>query len=202
MKNVKKYSLALLTAVVTFILSSCELTPEMTEVQPTRSTQQVTGAVGIAGLPSLSFPISMDRVKLYFTRSSSLTGTLTIRITNANGSIVLGSTTVLGNSIINDSWNTFYFSAMTLSSGEKYRIEVIRSNPHNYLNDHIAWRSSNGNVYTKGASNFSSNDMTFITYSDGYVDQQQLVNNYGWAIGNSFAVWQEFVPSKIWVVQP
>lgn len=203
MKNVKNPQVtSTLIVGVIFMFYSCQITPELTDVTQTVQSKQTSNAIVGVGFPGNSFPISMDRVTLYFIKSASTSGTVTIRITNGTGSVVLASKTVLANSIVHDSWSTFYFPAVILNSGEKYRMDVIRSNVHNYVNDHISWRSSSTNVYTKGGSNFSTNDMSFITYSDGYVDQQQTIRNYGWAISNNYAIWQEFVPSKIWIIQP
>jgi hypothetical protein len=118
---------------------------------------------------------------------------------------VLASTTVSGASLVKGDRvkNTFYFPAVTLTSGQKYRISVIRSNPHNYVSDYLYWASSSFGVdaYPKGTNNFNDVfDFAFVTYSDGYTDQQQTTKNYGFAVGNTSSLWQEFVPSKIWIV--
>jgi hypothetical protein len=137
--------------------------------------------------------------------SNTLSGTVTMQITTVSGTLV-ASTTMNGSSIVKgNTWNTFYFPNLTLSSGTKYRINMIRSNAHNYVNDYFYWRTSSGgnDAYPKGVNNVYPSwtlDYAFITYSDGYLDQQQTSHNYGFAIGNTYYAWQEFVPQKIWIV--
>jgi hypothetical protein len=60
-------------------------------------------------------------------------------------------------------------------------------------------------AYTRGTCYFHNSvpfDLSFVTYSDGYIDQQQNSSVYGFAIGNTYGAWQEFAPSKIWIIQP
>jgi hypothetical protein len=190
------------------LLFSCNLSSNMEEVQP-KAEKMALYPGGIGG-PIFSHAISFHRVDIFTSTSDAISGTVTMEIRNADGSVVYGSRTVFANNLVKGHMkkNTFVFSpALTLNSGQKYRIYFIRSNPHNYLNDHIAWRSSNGgtDVYPKGTCYFHNSvpfDLSFVTYSDGYVDQQQTSSVYGFAIGNTYAAWQEFVPSKIWVIQP
>jgi hypothetical protein len=194
-----------------FLLFSCEMSPDVEEVRSLKAekiggeaSQALIGPVG----PIIGFPISFHRVDLFTVTSNNVSGTVTVEIRNADGSVVLGSTTVPGSSILkgNSIKNTFTFSpALTLTSGQKYRIYITRSNQHNYMNDHIAWRTCSGGVdgYPKGVMNYSPNwllDYSFITFSDGNVDQQQTATNYGFAFSNTGYLWQEFVPSKIWIV--
>ena len=186
---------------------SCSLSPDVqelnrAEVQPAESTS--LSKIGGGGL---SFPITLHRVDLYTTSSASVSGTVTVQIRNADGSVVIGSITVSGSSLVKGHMvkNSFYFPSLSLNSGQKYRIYLTRSNPHNYLTDHISWRTSSGgtNPYPAGIMNYSYSwelDYAFATYSDGYLDQKQLSTNYGFAVGNNSWLWQEFVPQKIWVI--
>jgi hypothetical protein len=196
-----------LLAGVVFLTFSCNMNPEAVEPVSTTTAGKSANALFAPGIPGLSFPISMNRVDLYTFVSNTATGTVTVRITSADGSVVLGSSTVACSSLLKqDAKNTFFFTPMTLNSGTKYRIDMTRSNPQTSL-DQVGWRSSNGSadLYPKGQSYFSNNfpfDMAFATYSDGYLDQQQTSRAYGFAILNNNVVWQEFVPSKIWIVAP
>lgn len=203
--NSSRAMVAVLLTILVFLAASCDLNSNLDEIQP-KSSSLAAGT--IKGFPVFSFPISLSRVDLFTVTGDNLTGTVTVEIRNADGSVVIGSTTVPASSIIkgNSVRNTFTFSpALTLSSGLKYRIYLTRSNPHNYLTDHIAWRTSSGGVdaYAPGVMNYSPSwilDYAFVTYSDGYVDQQQTSTNYGFAVSNTSYLWQEFVPQKIWII--
>jgi hypothetical protein len=203
MKKLKNFlGLTGLMFCTAFLMESCDMNPGFVEKQASAEADVTTNA--LIG-PGLSYPISMNKVDLFTHASTTLTGTVTVQITSGDGSVVIGSTTVPGSSILKGNVkNTFYFPNMTLSSGQKYRINVKRSTPHNHVNDYIYWRSSSFNVdaYTKGVTNFhpTVTDFAFTTYSDGYTDQKQSLNNYGFAVNNSYFFWQEFVPSKIWVI--
>jgi hypothetical protein len=166
-----------------------------------------TSAFGGPGGPVFSYPVSFHRVDLYTHASTTVTGTVTVQIRNADGSAVIGTTTVSGSSLLkgNSVKNSFYFyPTLTLNSGEKYRIYLTRSNTHNHMNDFVYWRSSSGNTnpYPQGNMNYPAwnADYAFITYSGGYTDQKQLSTNYGFAVGNNSWLWQEFVPQYIWVI--
>lgn len=199
-------SLLLSLGMVTLLLS-CNMNSNPEEVQPRSS---VANKESVVGGPIFSLPVAFHRVDIITSSSSTISGTVTMQIRNADGTVVVGSSTVSGNSLLRGHMlrNTFLFSpALTLNSGQKYRIYLTRSNPHNYINDHIAWRCSSGgtNPYTSGVPSVYPGwqlDFTFVTYSGGYVDQQQLQPNYGFSIGNNGYYWQEFVPQYIWIVQP
>ena len=213
MKKIKNLmSTPVLIGCACFVLISCSMNRELVEKQAS-SCSTVDKSANSLG-PLFPFSITMNRVDLFLQRSASLTGTVTVQITSDDGTVVIGSTTVAGSSIIsgvNYSKNSFYFPNLNLGSGTKYRIKVLRSNPHNYLNDYLYWAAHEGfidhiDAYPKGDSNASSPsepvDFAFISYSDGYTDQTQSTINYGYAINNSgYFFTQEFVPSKIWVIQ-
>lgn len=166
----------------------------------------------ITGGPLFSSPITIGRIDIFTVTSNTVSGTVTMQIRNADGSAILGTSVVSGANLIkgNSIRNTFTFSpAVSLNSNQKYRIYVTRSNPHNYLSDYVAWRTSSSgvNAYTPGVPDVFVNsgwvlDYSFVTYSDGFVDQQQTSTNYGFAIFDTTYRWQEFVPQKIWVIQP
>lgn len=189
------------------LLLSCDLNSGLDEIRAPRLEKSPDVAAFKPG-PVLSFPISLNRVDLFTVASTSLSGVVTVQIRNADGTVILGSTTVSGSSIIkgNSVKNTFWFyPALTLNSGEKYRIYLTRSNVHNASSDYLYWRTCSGGVdgYPKGVMNYSPAwllDYSFVTYSDGYADQQQTSTNYGFAVSNTSYLWQEFVPSKIWVI--
>ena len=202
--NTIKSQLAILCMVLA--LSSCNLSANLEEARPVSAKQ--ADASAMAAGPGFSYPISLHRVDIFTTTSSTLTGTVTMQIRSADGSVILGTSVVNGSNIVKGHMvkNTFLFSPnLSLNSGQKYRIYLTRSNPHNYMNDHITWRTSSGgnDAYPKGVPSVYPAwvlDFAFVTYSDGYTDQQQLSANYGFAIGNNGYRWQEFVPSKIWVI--
>jgi hypothetical protein len=186
---------------------SCSMDPGTEDLRKSESPVKSEAPATASRLgPGISFPISFHRVDLWMNASDIVTGTLTVQITNADGSVVIGSTTVSGNSILKGGIkkNSFYFPPLTLNSGEKYRISVQRSVSHTPSNA-IYWRTSSGgtNPYTPGVPSVYpgwSLDFAFVTYSDGYVDQQQNSYNYGFAIASTYARWQEFVPQYIWVI--
>lgn len=193
---------------VVFLAFACNINPELAEedsrsTSSTRTDKSLSASLG----PVSSFPISLNRVDLFTMTSSMLTGAVTVQITNGDGTVVIGSTTVAASSLAkNSNWNTFAFSPMTLSSGVKYRINVKRSSPHNPSSDYIYWRSTHGDVdvYPQGVSDVHFNkpfDYSFVTYSDGHIDQQQTIHPYGFSISGS-DTWQEFVPEKILVNLP
>jgi hypothetical protein len=201
----------LLIVSVILMVASCSINPDLNiEEQKIEREQNGSAAIKGPGGSIFSFPVSFNRVDLFTVTGDNLTGTITVQIRNGDGSVVIGSTTVPASSIIkvNSKRNTFIFSpALTLSSGQKYRIYLTRSNPHNFVNDHMAWRTSSGgtDVYAKGVTNYHPGwilDYSFVTYSGGYVDQQQTITNYGFIVGNNSYLWQEFVPQHILVVQP
>lgn len=206
MKKLKYPFLQCLVFGAAFLMYSCDADHEAT-VEPVKA-EKISGADSRIPGPVFSFPISLNRVDLFTVSSAAVSGTVTVEIRNADGSAILGTTTVSGSSLVkgNNKKNTFWFSpALTLSSGQKYRIYLTRSNSHNHVNDNLYWRTCSGGVdgYPKGIMNYSPGwllDYSFVTYSDGYVDQQQTSMNYGFAVSNTSYMWQEFVPSKIWVI--
>jgi hypothetical protein len=200
--NIKALLPILVTGLVMF---SCNVSSNLEDIQP---SSQKASQESIIGGPVFSFPISFNRVDIITTTSDAISGTITMEIRNADGSAVLGSTTVLANNLVKGHMkrNSFYF-ALTLNSGQKYRIYLTRSGTHNASTDYFAWRTSSGgtNPYPNGVPSVYpgwSLDFSFVTFSDGYVDQQQLSANYGFSIYNNGYRWQEFVPQKIWVVEP
>lgn len=206
MKKLKYPFLKGLIFSAVFLMFSCDADREAGEVQPVKA-KRIPEESAALKLPGLSFPIMLNRVDLFLDASTSVSGTVTVQIRNADGSSIIGSTTVSGSSLIKgtNKKNTFWLPNLTLNSGEKYRIYLIRSNTHSYPNNAIFWKTCSGGVdgYPKGVMNYSPAwllDYAFVTYSDGYVDQQQLSTNYGFAVGNNDYLWQEFVPSKIWVI--
>lgn len=200
----------LLLSFIVLLMLSCSTDTDFDEVQASRSEAVARESTNALIGPIFSLPITFHRVDLFTSTGNNLTGTITVQIRNADGTVIIGSTTVPASSIIKGNMirNAFvFYPALTLSSGQKYRIYLIRSNPHNYLTDHIAWRTSSGGVdaYPKGVPNVFPSwvlDYSFVTYSNGYVDQQQTQTNYGFAVGNTSYLWQEFVPQYIWVVHP
>lgn len=206
-----KRSLALvlrsaMIVVAVLITASCSLNPGVEEIRATKvpSAGESPSLAGGGG-PGVSFPISFHRVDLFVDGSASTTGTITVQIRNADGSVVIGSTTVPASSLNLTAWarNTFLFSpALTLNSGEKYRIYVTRSNPHNG-SDHLTWRFNTANAYAPGGCSVNpgwAGDFGFATYSNGYLDQRNLTVNYGFGLSPTYFRWQEFVPQYIWVI--
>jgi hypothetical protein len=210
MKTKKNLTLHGLLLAFVFVVTSCNINSEFDEVKPVPADKKA-GVSGVIG-PILSFPVSVGRIDLFTVTGDYVSGTVTVQIRNADGTVVLGTSVVSGANLLkgNSIRNTFTFApAVTLNSRQKYRIYVTRSNPHNFMTDHVSWRtcSSGVNAYTPGVPDVFVNsgwvlDYSFVTFSDGYVDQQQTSTNYGFAISNTSYRWQEFVPQKIWVVQP
>lgn len=185
------------------LLMSCSGNPEFVE-KPVTSNPNAT--VTNTSLQTFGFPLVMNRVDLLLWRTpfKAVTGTVTVQITNSTGTVLIGSTTVLANTIpvygSNLNRTPFYFPNLGLESNLKYRIRVKLSN----ANDDISWIAhrynlDNVDVYPKGKSNFGNDDFVFLSYSDGYQDQQQLLGSFSYLLGTSDNFWQEFVPSKIWV---
>jgi hypothetical protein len=190
-----------------FLLTiSCNITPEMAE--PVSTASMPDKSVGNFPGPVFSVPITLDRVKIFTSGSNTVTGNVIVEIANSNGSVVLGSAALPGSSMTGSGqWRTFYFAPITLMSGTKYRLQVRRTDEPDYTNNFMHWGASDGSIdaYPKGGTSITGThppyDMAFITYSGGYVDQQQTAHTHFWGIGK-YVSWQEFVPEKIWVIQP
>jgi len=209
MKTKKPLFFLWLVAAVMLAIISCDINSDFEEVKPLPNKKAETS---LAANPiKISFPITVGRIDIYTVTSDNVSGTVTMEIRTADGSAILGTSVVSGVNLLkgNSIRNTFLFSpAVNLNSNQKYRIYVTRSNPHS-LSDNVAWRtcSSGVNGYLPGVPDVFINsgwvlDYSFVTYSDGYVDQQQTSTNYGFAIANNGYRWQEFVPKKIWIVAP
>jgi hypothetical protein len=188
----------------TFLMMfSCNINPGFEEVKTSRIEPLDDRSLILKGPVFLTSTSSLDRVDLITHVGSSLTGTVTVEIRNADGSVVIGSTTVPAGSILTGmTTNTFLFSpALVLNADEKYRIYVTRSDVHNYSgNNYIFWRTSSGGVdaYPAGINDVHPSwtlDYAFTTYNGGIVDQQQTLATYGFFVGSGFYRWQEFVPS-------
>jgi hypothetical protein len=192
---------------VLFLALSCSMDPGVEDLKGTESQKLENESSATNFHPGISLPVSFNRVDLFMSVSTFVSGTVTVQIRNADGSVVVGSTTVFASSLLKDGIkrNTFTFSpALTLNSGEKYRIYVTRSFPHSSTNS-VTWRTSSGGTdpYTKGVPSVYpalSLDFAFVTYSNGYTDQQQTSTNYGFFIPSNNYRWQEFVPQYIWIV--
>lgn len=201
--NIKILKNSLIIAIV-FLTFSCNHTPELVEPLPTASTNDRLGDT--FGRPVLSLPVTLDRVKIFTHSGLMVSGVVTVEIASGDGSVILGSSVLPGSSMIGDKWTTFYFAPLTLMAGTKYRIQVKRSSEPINIHDAISWGASDGSIdaYPEGETSISGTypyDMAFITYSDGYVDQQQTAHTHFWGI-SKLVHWQEFVPEKIWVIQP
>gem|GEM_PF-4172688 len=197
---------------VSIMMTSCSLNSTFDEVKPAQVENSASSKIIVGPPIKISYPITVGRIDLFIDASNYVSGTVTVQIRSADGSTVLGSTTVSGASLLKGNMvrNTFLFSpAVSLSSNQKYRIYLTRSSPHNYMSDYLYWRTSSSGVdaYTRGVPDVFINsgwvlDYAFVTYSDGFVDQQQTSTNYGFFVSNDLYRWQEFVPQKIWVAQP
>jgi hypothetical protein len=190
---------------IVLLTLSCNITPEMEEPVPTPVADRSVGTFGGPVFPTF---MTLDRVKIFTSGSNVVTGTVTVEIATSDGSVVLGSSVLPGSSMTGlGKWRTFYFAPITLVAGTKYRLQVKRSDEPNYGNNFMHWGASDGSVdaYPQGGTSITGthppNDLAFITYSSGYVDQQQTAYRYFWGIGQHTS-WQEFVPEKIWVIHP
>lgn len=199
--------LLMLAILSSLILASCGVSPNETTLtsgsSPTLNSESVLnkGDSVISAYPL--YAVVFDRLRLYLSVGSYTSGTITVEIRNSNGSTVLASSVRNASSLyIGNGWNTFRFTTVYLNPLEKYRIYVTRSDGHNYnAGNYIFWRTSSGgnNAYPQGINDVYPSwnlDYAFITYSSGYVDQQQLNGNYGFAVANSYYRWQEFVPDR------
>jgi hypothetical protein len=187
--------------VMAMIVLGCN--PEFEEIKPSRIQTLDSRSPITRGPVFLTSATSLDRVDLITHVGTNLTGTVTVDIRNADGSVVIGSTTVPALSITTGlATNTFLFSpALTLNAGDKYRIYLTRSDAHNYgANNYIFWRTSSGGVdaYPAGVNDVHpawTLDYAFKTYNGTVVDQQQNLATYGFFVSSGFYRWQEFVPA-------
>lgn len=178
----------------------CSVQPALDDVQaPAVPRAPQTGAITPV-LSVLPTNVTLDRIDLYLEKGTATTGTITVEVRNAANTTVLGAATVTASSLVaGGAWRTFNFApTLILTRTQVYRINLIRSNPHNYgANDYIFWRTSSGGVdaYPDGISNYYPSwilDYAFKTYNGTAIDQQQTSTNYGFAVGNTSALWQEF----------
>lgn len=202
-RNFLKLKTGIMLVITVFIVQSC-MDTNLEDVEKNR-IDKITDK--ISRLPKgpilLASTASLDRVDLITNVGTSLTGTVTVEIRNADGSVTIGSTTVAASSMTTGlATNTFLFSpALTLNATEKYRIYLTRSDAHNYsANNYIFWRTSSGGVdaYPAGINDVHPSwtlDYAFTTYNGGFADQQQSLATYGFFVSSGFYRWQEFVPS-------
>jgi hypothetical protein len=145
--------------------------------------------------------VSQRYIALNFDKGASTTGTVTVQIRNADGSVVIAQNIVSASGLPNgNAWVTFKLAA-SLYRDQPYRIYVTRSDAHNYAaNNYIFWRCSSGGVdaYPDGVNDVYPSwklDYAFRTYNAIIgLDQHQDLINYGFFTSNTFYRWQEFVP--------
>jgi hypothetical protein len=145
--------------------------------------------------------VSLRYIALNLDKGVSTTGTATVQIRNADGSVVIAQNVVHASGLPNgNSWATFKIAA-SLYRDQTYRIYFIRSDAHNYpANNYIFWRTSSGgvNAYPDGVNDVYPSwtlDYAFRTYSAlSGLDQHQDLTNYGFFTANTLYRWQEFVP--------
>jgi hypothetical protein len=200
----KKYFAAMMMAGLV-ALSSC-VQPMMNQQEILKTDDSVQEVLISKDQIEFSpvFGVEFNTLKLYFSRGSGVTGTITVEIRTADGSQVITSSTRTASSLASSSgWNTFYFNTVYLTPLNKYRINVFRSDAHNNLTGNtIFWHSSSGttNPYPQGINDVYPGwnlDYSFISYSSGYTDQSQTLTSYGFAVGNTVSRWQEFVPDRV-----
>jgi len=190
----------LVFAFVFFVMSSCDMNPSVTDVASKVKTESSLDIKAMPSAFSLPAAVGLDKVELYLDKGTATTGKVYVEIRDGAGTL-LGSTSVAASSVITGSaWNTFTFpSPVTLTRGQKYRLHILRSDPHNYAtNNYIFWRTSSGGVdaYPNGINDVYPSwtlDYAFKTYVQGGLDQQQTSTNYGFFVGNIDSRWQEFL---------
>lgn len=204
-KNLWSYAVSLLVAGLVAVLPSCNIAPS-----PDDDSQMNVGLKSGGGVSMFSLPatVSLDKVELYLSTGSALTGNVTVEVREDNGTSVVGSVTVLANSlIIGNAWNTFVFpSALTLNRDSTYRIYITRSDAHNYgTNNYIFWRcspASSPNPYPAGINDVFPSwniDYAFKTFTEGALDQQQTITGYAFFCGqllSSLATIQSRLPKS------
>jgi len=195
------WMLAFVVFVLTFfVLSSCELTPSLVDSGAPLLKNEPIAKLNTNSVFLLPATVRLDKVDLYLDKGASTTGKVSVQIKDATGTVI-GGTVVAASSILTGSgWNTFAFATpLTLSRGQKYRIHILRSDAHNYAaGNYIFWRTSSGGVdaYPDGINDVYPSwtlDYAFKTYTEGGLDQQQTLTNYGFAVGNIDSRWQEFL---------
>jgi hypothetical protein len=145
--------------------------------------------------------VLLRHITLNLDKGVSTTGTVTVQIRNADGSLVLAQRVVAASGLPNgNAWVAFKVAA-SLYRDQTYRIYLTRSDAHNYsANNYIFWRCSSGgvNAYPDGINDVYPSwnlDYAFRTYNSIIgLDQQQNLINYGFFTSNSLYRWQEFVP--------
>lgn len=191
----------ILSWALALFLTSCNLNPNLEDVTVTKNDLTIRDLPVLAPLPLVSTFV-LDKVDLYLTKGSAMTGTATVEIRNGDGSVILATATVSAASLATGSaWNTFHLShSISVTPGIKYRIYLTRSDDHNYAaGNYMFWRTSSGGVdaYPNGINDVSPGwtlDYAFRTYSSGTLDQQQTSTNYAFFTSNNIYRWQEFVP--------
>jgi hypothetical protein len=182
------------------LMWSCDINPSLQEVSQPKGNLAPVDSKVLSSTSLLPSTVSLDKVDLYLDMGSSTTGNVLVKILDSQTSAIVGTAKVPASSFaIGGSWKTFTFTpALSLIGGNKYKIHIIRSDAHNYrAGNYIFWRTSSSGVdaYPDGINNVYPSwilDYAFKTYTQGTIDQQQTLTNYGFAIGNTATSWQEF----------
>jgi hypothetical protein len=176
------------------LLWSCNINPSLQEVTQPKGNLAVADTKLVSSASLLPGTVSLDKVDLSFDVGYRVTGSLLVEIRDSQTNAVVGSVNVPVSSLaIGRFWNTFTFSpALSLVRGNKYQIQIIRSDNHDFFaNNYIFWRSSLIDAYPDGGP-LGQMDFAFKTYTNGGIDQQQTLINYGSGLGNRSAFSQEF----------
>jgi hypothetical protein len=190
------WPMRLVSFCLALLMWSCHINPSLQEVSQSKVNLSTVDSKALSSVSLLPTTVSLDKVDLYLDKGAPATGSVLVEIRDSQTNTLVGSTNVpVGSIAIDRAWNTFVFTpALSLISGKKYQIHIIRSDEHNNsTGNYIFWRSSSIGVdaYPDGGP-LGELDYAFKTYINGGLDQQQLSINYGSAIGNTRTAWQEF----------
>jgi hypothetical protein len=199
----RKWQAFLVNFSIALLVFSCSINPGLEEVSkaPIADDARVKDlkiASNAFLLPSI---VRLDKVELYLDKGAATTGKVRVEIRHSVTGVLAGSVTVAASTLAaGGSWKTFTFaSPLALNRTEKYKLHIIRSGVHNYpAGNYIFWRTSSGGVdaYPNGINDVHPSwtlDYAFKTYTEGGLDQQQLLTTYGFAVGDTDSRWQEFV---------
>ncbi|MCD9016569.1 hypothetical protein [Parachryseolinea silvisoli] len=145
--------------------------------------------------------LNFRRLDLYLEKGPAATGFILVVVRSVPYHYRVDSVAVPVSSLsAGSSWNSFVLSGRKIRKGEKYKIYVTRSSPHNIATgDYIAWRCSPNNrvdAYPPGLSDVNPDrisDYAFRTYADDAIDQEQSSASSRFFVGNKQPRWQEFV---------
>lgn len=192
-------SILLTLICLALVTGSCNINPDLSRLENTPVSAEPKALSNATLLPgTASSIVSLNRVDLYLlTETATRGGVILVTIRDSKTSAIIASTSQPVDSFVHESWVAFNFTpALNLIRGSKYQIHVSRVGQENTSGNAIFWRSSSEESYPDGTNSVAPSgrilDFAFKTYTQGVIDQQQTMTNYGFSILTTATRWQEF----------